>query len=81
MNYVALALQYLQMIEVFRTNVSTAQQANELICLLRNFLPGSTISFDLEDCDRVLRIDSEIMDADSVTSILTNRGFACCAMQ
>lgn len=81
MNYAAFAFQYLQMIEVFKTNVSNSQQADEIIGLLRNLLPCSCINFDLEDCDRVLRIDCEIIDADSVTDILTGKGFDCCVMQ
>lgn len=69
------------MIEVFKTNVTNPQQADELIGLLRNLLPGSSINFDLEDCDRVLRIDYESVDPAHVTGILAGRGFKCNVMQ
>ncbi len=69
------------MIEVFKTNVSNPQQAEELIGLLRNLLPGSSVNFDLEDCDRVLRIDYESVDPAHITGILAGRGFECCVMQ
>lgn len=69
-----------KMIEVFKTNVSNPQQADELIGLLHHLLPGSTINFDLEDCDRVLRIDHEIVDPVHVTRILAGRGFECSVM-
>ncbi|MBW7915002.1 MAG: hypothetical protein H3C54_15155 [Taibaiella sp.] len=69
------------MVEVFKTNVTNPQQADELICLLRTILPGSRINFDLEDCDKVLRIDYESVDPAHVTGILAGRGFECCVMQ
>jgi hypothetical protein len=45
------------MIEVFKTNVQDATQADAIIALLLQYLPGSKITFDLEDCDNILRID------------------------
>lgn len=69
------------MVEVFKTNVSNPQQADELIGLLQNLLPGSRINFDLEDCDKVLRIDYESVDPAHVTGILAGRGFQCSVMQ
>jgi hypothetical protein len=44
------------MIEVFRTNVNSAQQADMMKALLLHSYPSAAITFDLEDFDRVLRI-------------------------
>ncbi len=44
------------MIEVFRTNVNSIQQADSLTALLLLSYPFAAITFDLEDCDRILRI-------------------------
>lgn len=81
MNYAAFALQYLQMIEVFKTNVSNSQQADEIIGLLRNLLPGSVINFDLEDCDKILRIDYSCIDHKLIISNIELMGFECSVLQ
>lgn len=69
------------MIEVFKTNVSNPQQADELIGLLRNFLPGGIINFDLEDCDKILRIDHKQVEPTQVIALLADKGFRCDVLQ
>ncbi len=69
------------MIEVFKTNVSNPQQADELIGLLRNFLPGGIINFDLEDCDKILRIDYSCIDHKLIIRKLELMGFECSVLQ
>jgi hypothetical protein len=44
------------MIEVFRTNVKDRSQANMLINQIHKSFGGYTANFDLEDCDRILRV-------------------------
>ncbi len=44
------------MIEVFKTNVQEDEQAERLIKALSDYFPNSRITFDLEDCDRILRV-------------------------
>lgn len=47
------------MIEVFRTNVDCPKQAEALLDRIHN-LPGiARANFDLQDCDRILRIQTE----------------------
>jgi hypothetical protein len=46
------------MIEVFKTNVSNKDQAAILIRALKKFFPSYTGNFDLDDCDKVLRVES-----------------------
>ncbi len=69
------------MIEVFKTNVSNPQQADELIGLLHHILPGSTINFDLEDCDKILRIDHKLVEPTQVIALLADKGFRCAVLQ
>lgn len=45
-------------IGVFKTDVSDRPTADAIIKAIRERLPGSTPSFDLDDCDRVLRVES-----------------------
>lgn len=44
------------MIEVFKTNVTNKYYAEMLVISLQKFFPGYTANFDLEDCDRILRV-------------------------
>jgi hypothetical protein len=49
-------------IEVFKTNISTTEQARQLKAILLLHFPHCQINFDLEDCDRILRTDGNIQN-------------------
>jgi hypothetical protein len=44
------------MIEVFKTNVTNQDHANRLIDQIHNTYRDYKANFDLEDCDRILRV-------------------------
>ncbi len=46
------------MIFVFKTSVKTKIQVKKLKPHINNILPKAKWNFDLEDCDKILRIDS-----------------------
>jgi hypothetical protein len=56
-------------VTVFKTNVSQMADALTVIELLTQQLPQCRINFDLDDCDRILRIES--------TGIEVNHGQVC----
>ena len=64
-------------IGVYKTNVKDRSNAKLIIEAIHNYLPGSDISFDLEDCDRVLRVVNHIeeIDDNKVRTILEMFGF------
>ena len=49
------------MIEVFKTNVNKPAQAEQLVQLIQQTFAGYNANFDLEDCDRILRIKSRTL--------------------
>ena len=65
------------MVEVFKTNVQEAGQSEMLINQLLLHFPGSKISFDLEDCDRILRIAERRIIPEKVIALLTTQGYHC----
>ncbi|NEU07193.1 hypothetical protein GZH53_02610 [Flavihumibacter sp. R14] len=65
------------MVEVFKTNVQKGQQADTLIIELHQHFPDAKINFDLDDCDRILRIEGLYILADSVMRLLQDNGFKC----
>ena len=49
-------MQYENTVEVFRTNLETPAAAQTLAIAIGAHFPTYYITFDLEDCDRILRI-------------------------
>lgn len=45
------------MVEVFKTNVKYPGEASRLVLSIQAAFPGYNASFDLEDCDRILRVE------------------------
>lgn len=46
------------MVEVFKTNVQDPDQANALMEKIHHVFQHYSINFDLEDCDKILRVKS-----------------------
>ncbi|MES2110231.1 MAG: hypothetical protein V4577_15845 [Bacteroidota bacterium] len=47
------------MVEIFRTNVKSKRLAGKLLKALSLHLPAFKFNFDLEDCDCILRAQSD----------------------
>ena len=65
------------MVEVFKTNVQEITTAGELVDALSRLIPDSRINFDLDDCDRILRICSEFLDPKLIMDTMNAHGFEC----
>lgn len=46
------------MVEIFKTNVKNKKQAGKVLKALSTSLPAYFFNFDLDDCDRILRVKS-----------------------
>lgn len=58
------------MIYVFKTSVKTKKAAKHLRPHLNNLLSASLWNFDLDDCDRILRIDNQKLNSEKVIKLL-----------
>lgn len=65
------------MIEVFKTNVETTSDANNIVQMLLQHFPGSRINFDLQDCDKILRVEGSNFSTDKIMLLLNKNGFCC----
>jgi hypothetical protein len=65
------------MIYVFKTSVETQKTVTQLTPKLNRILSVSKWSFDLEDCDNILRIDSKNNIAEQTIKLLQDNGFEC----
>lgn len=65
------------MVEVFRTNVRDHEEADFLLDHLGKQFPVYEMNFDLEDCDNILRIksDLETIEVLQIVELLNNLGF------
>ena len=62
------------MVEVFKTNVQHRELAEQLASILWGRFAFSKISFDPEDCDKILRVEGKQICVEAVIEILTNHG-------
>lgn len=65
------------MVEVFKTNVHEFGEARRLVSLLLQHFPASKINFDLDDCDKVLRLEGDDFTPGKVMTLVREHGFNC----
>ena len=65
------------MIFVFKTSVRTKTQIKKLKPHIDITLPKAKWNFDLQDCDKILRIESEEDIVSSVTHLLKTHDHIC----
>jgi hypothetical protein len=64
------------MVEVFKTNVENADQASALIARIHEAFAGLVVNFDLQDCDRILRVKSAgSIESSALIRLLNQYGF------
>ena len=71
------AVLFAETIEVFKTNVKSLQAAKRLKLLLEKLLPGCKINFDLEDCDKILRIKGDNVDKEIIIGLMNCYNYSC----
>ena len=69
------------MVEAFKTNVQKKAQSKMLLCILSEAFPSFKINFDLSDCDKVLRVEGDNMEALPIIILVKEYGFKCEILQ
>jgi hypothetical protein len=62
---------------VFKTSVETPQSVKVLGPLLDSVAGSGRWNFALDDCDRILRIVSKKVSAQTAIRLLNDRGYEC----
>ena len=65
------------MVEVFKTNVQKKTQSKMLLSILSEAFPSFKINFDLSDCDKVLRVEGNNIEALPIMILVKEHGFTC----
>ena len=64
------------MVEIFRTNVKSKRLAGKVLKSLQLNLPAFYFNFDLDDCDRILRVQTNDCPVECVKIIQIVKGYA-----
>lgn len=65
------------MVEVFKTNIQRESESHKIERLIREHYPDCQVDFDLEDCDKILRIDISEPINDAIRDIVESQGYYC----
>ena len=65
------------MVEVFKTNVYEEERSKALLQKLLVHFPNNKINFDLEDCDKILRVEGKNILPEKIMEILNEEGHDC----
>jgi hypothetical protein len=65
------------MVEVFKTNVASQTQANSILISLLKKFPSHKINFDLDDCDKILRVHGKNISVKKVIELVNENGYEC----
>lgn len=64
-------------ISIYKTDINTKTKLRKAKPVLNRILLGSKWNFDLEDCDKILRVESEKICSNFLTAELFKIGINC----
>lgn len=67
----------MMIVEVFKTDVRELELSELLIQQLLDHFPDSLINFDMDDCDKILRVEAKTIMPEKIIAILNTNGYSC----
>jgi len=68
-------------VEVFKTNVQKESDRDYVIGVMQKQFPNYKINFDLEDCDKILRVEGFDLQYNNVMSQVNGLGYMCVRLE
>jgi len=65
------------MVEIFKTNVQRKGEAKMLLLILAEYFPNHKINFDLDGCDKILRVEGKSIIPESVVELIIANDYEC----
>ena len=65
------------MIYIFKTSVSCKEDILHLEPIIKKYLSFSTWNFDLSDCDKIFRIDTNKEQKETIIQLMNENGYNC----
>ncbi|WP_100615167.1 hypothetical protein [Confluentibacter citreus] len=68
----------MQTVLVFKTSIHKKSHIKKVKPLLNDLIAKNGYwNFDLEDCDNILRVETQTISSDTICNVLNNHGFWC----
>ena len=64
-------------VEIFKTDLTDRNSVGQVLLYLKRIAPECSFNFDLEDCDRILRVEGSSVDIVSIQSAMHKLGYGC----
>ena len=64
------------MVEIFKTNIDCPEAAAKIKQLLLGQFPHYIVNFDLDDCDKILRIEAPVI-TNTIIQLLNSEHYTC----
>lgn len=68
-------------VEIFKTNVQKESDRDYIMAVIQKQFPDYKINFDLEDCDKILRIEGFDLQHDNVVNHVSRLGYTCIRLE
>ncbi|WP_239455594.1 hypothetical protein [Flavobacterium ginsenosidimutans] len=68
-------------VEVFKTNVQKESDRDYVVAVIQNQFPDYKINFDLEDCDKILRVEGIDLQCDNIMDYVRCLGYTCVRLE
>jgi hypothetical protein len=68
-------------VEVFKTNVQKEVETSYIIAVILNQFPDYKINFDLEDCDKILRVEGVGLEPKNIIDHVNCLGYTCVKLE
>ena len=69
------------MVEVFKTNVQKETETNYIVAVIQRQFPAYKINFDLEDCDKILRVEGVDLQSNNIIDYVNCLGYICVKLE
>ncbi|CAM3611982.1 hypothetical protein FLCH110379_13865 [Flavobacterium chungbukense] len=64
-------------VEIFKTNVQKESERDYVVAIIQIQFPDYKINFDLEDCDKILRVEGMDLQCDNIMDYMHCLGYTC----
>ena len=65
------------MVEIFKTNVEKVSESEILLQKLSRHFPKHKINFDLDDWDKILRVQGKDISVEKIIQVLNKENYQC----
>ena len=67
----------MSIVYVFKTNVKNKYQIKKLKPIFNSCFPHVQWNFDIEDCDKIFRVESQVDIVSDISKIFKSKGYDC----